>query len=247
MQREPLVACVMLTKDRPELAWRAIECFRAQTYKHRTLLIWNTGTSEEIECGCGSLCFHAVAPDEGLTIGALRNAANAFRTGYGVPDILIHWDDDDWSHPNRIAEQVALLQNSRADVVGYNEMLFWRSVLDSRGHPGEAWLYRKRSNTYALGTSLCYWRRVWEAKKFPDLPRPGAGAASEDREWSQGLNVRAVSSLVVPYEKPDGPRMIARIHGANSMPYNIEQTIEDGGIEWSRAAEWDERIREILK
>ena len=43
-------------------------------------------------------------------------------------DILIHWDDDDYSHPNRIAEQVALLKSSGADVVGFSEMLSWRET-----------------------------------------------------------------------------------------------------------------------
>ena len=48
------------------------------------------------------------------------------REGHAA-DILVHLDDDDYSHPNRIAEQVVLLQSSGADCVGYREMLFWQN------------------------------------------------------------------------------------------------------------------------
>ena len=65
---------------------------------------------------------------EQATIGTkLRNFAGEANGPAWMPEILIHWDDDDYSHPNRIAEQVALLQSSGADAtVGFREMLFWR-------------------------------------------------------------------------------------------------------------------------
>ena len=145
----------MLTADRPEYARRAVAAFTAQTYPLKRLIIWETtvdpncgfgrshgyvwdGTdgmgcawisvyhrcltlSESIIGSSGRVIYRA-KDVPGAPIGTLRNLANERSN----TDILIHWDDDDYSHPNRIAEQVALLQSSGADVVGYREMLFWR-------------------------------------------------------------------------------------------------------------------------
>jgi hypothetical protein len=180
-------------------------------------------------------------------------------------DILIHWDDDDWSHPNRIAEQVALLQASGADCVGYNEMLFWREPGvgrdkdgTSRGCPicqtlpcscdGQAWLYTgTRGGVPALGTSLCYWRKTWERHHFANETQ-----GVEDH-WLREKNVVGVSSLDLripgtPIMQERAPRMIARIHGGNtSNGYDLEKHVAQGSREWKRVPEWDARVREILK
>ena len=130
-QETPTVCAVMLTADRPELAKRAVECFRRQTYPNKTLLIYDTGTDDAEDCPADYPLIIWI-PEEARrrTIGELRNAANSHIEGVEVhlesgttkdcgavgiihwADIIIHWDDDDYSHPNRIAEQVALLQSS---------------------------------------------------------------------------------------------------------------------------------------
>ena len=239
----------MLTRDRPELAKKAVECFRSQTYAAKRILVADNSMCPEALDGllvdipvgyawsCGA---------EG-TIGAMRNQANAVAR---AADIIVHWDDDDWSHPNRIAEQVALLQASGADCVGYNEMLFWReprafgTALVTPLN-GEAWLYGYGPPKPTLGTSLCYWRKTWERKPFRnDLPRNGE-STGEDWEFIQGLKVMAVSSLH-PWAGDNlraHPRMIARIHGGNSVKYNLEYS---NGTCWSRAPEWDHRVKELL-
>ena len=281
---EPLVCAVMLTCDRPEMAARAVRSFRAQTYERKTLLVWNTGESDEIECGCGPTGFHVVDANLGQSIGMLRNSAIGFPTGYDKPDIIAHFDDDDYSHPDRIAEQVALLQSSGADAVGYREMLFWRETsveqprptYPSGEHKGErvwrdhdeAWLYshnQPNKPNHVLGTSLCYWRKTWERKPFPDAPK-GPGASGEDWLWQQGLNVKAASAMFEHGESthPDTcdcglcgpgqrtvihggncePRMIASIHGQNSsQAYNLELLIAKGSREWRRVPEWDDYAR----
>ena len=270
---EPIVCAVMLTRDRPELARRAVECFRKQTYTNKRLLIWDTvelayyfGGDDDYEVN------HIPAETyrEGITIGALRNEANSFWNAYPV---IIHWDDDDYSHPNRIAEQVAFLQSSGADVVGYNQMLFWRTggtykaggseygydfeVSNPRtGVPWpmcEAWLYTNRAKNYVLGTSLCYWRKTWERKPFPDAPKTKE-SSGEDTLWIQGLNVAAVSALAESSDDEVSlqsrawwrgftPRMVARIHGGNTMQVNPEV---DDPERWKRVPEWDARVRELL-
>ena len=264
----------MLTRDRPELAKKAVECFRSQTYAAKRILVADNSMCPEALDGllvdipvgyawsCGTYA---------RTIGAMRNQANAVAR---AADIIVHWDDDDWSHPNRIAEQVALLQASGADCVGYNEMLFWRTNGEMQFDPsfgnegfgevtededsisietgplidvGEAWLYSYGPPKPTLGTSLCYWRKTWERKPFRnDLPRNGE-STGEDWDFIQGLKVVACSSLIGPDkstpERTCEPRMIARIHGGNSVKYNLEDA---NGTCWSRAPEWDHRVKELL-
>lgn len=117
MPNQPTVACIMLANGRPEMCARAMKCFDAQTYDNRIDVIWDN--------------------DGSRSIGALRNEANRSTDC----DIICHWDSDDWSHPDRIAEQVALLQSSGAECVGYNEMLFWFNAMGCScfKSPGPPW------------------------------------------------------------------------------------------------------------
>ena len=241
---QPTVCAILLTADRPEMARRAVESFRSQTYPTKRLLILDSGVTQ--------LGFDSVSTAHGEfyvagfyvrgqrgpivpTIGELRNMANRLRH-FDEPDIFVHFDDDDWSHPNRIAEQVALLQSSAADCVGYREMLFWREGQPPAGDPskwrGEAWLYTNPDPRYALGTSLCYKRTAWERKPFE------ATSQGEDIRWLTGMNSVGISSIGTDRE----PRLIARIHAGNTSTVyhpDLMRAIEKQGGEWSRRPEWD--------
>lgn len=261
MTNETSVCAIMITANRSEMVLHAVRCFRRQTYQNKRLLIWDSGYGEPFETKfCPEDNEYCVAvSDAPRTIGELRNEANSFWTEY---PILIHWDSDDYSHPNRIAEQVALLQESGADAVGYREMLFWREPLqlsnaDVYGPeaddgpcdvlPGEAWLYSNRDPRYALGTSLCYWRKTWEAKPFEAINQ------GEDARWISGLNCVGVSGR--PIDDPlvndfCAPRMVARIHAGNtSNAYRPEvmAVVEKQGGEWKRFPEWDKYCDGIFR
>jgi hypothetical protein len=129
---EPTVAAIMLTRDRPELARKAVECFKTQTYERKMMVIWDSGDVALDMDAVENYPFQIWCRTEvgRGPIGKLRNDAATWicdgPTSITDPTIFVHWDDDDYSHPNRISEQVALLQASGADVVGYNDMLFWR-------------------------------------------------------------------------------------------------------------------------
>lgn len=270
---EPLACCIMLTKDRPEMAKRAVESFGRQTYQNKRLYIFDTG---KIPCVAilpdGYPDFNIVyhrGQSHGASIGALRNLANWWgcRSNSSNPpdaDILIHFDDDDWSHPNRITEQVALLQASGKQCVGYRDMIFGKqATLDGAGlctHcsansayycaeeagncalDGQAWLYTNQDPRYCLGTSLCYWRAAWEARPFPDISR------GEDRKWLREIDSMGITSFPpfdgVPVKQWDfndqAPRMIASIHSGNHVKY------ETTSAEWKRVPEWDAYCRERM-
>jgi hypothetical protein len=254
---EPTVCAVMLTADRPELARRAVECFRAQTYGGARLCVLDTGRvpafPDEPE-GCDLRCGVFYRPSLiGMTIGGLRNFIAKAMSQYGgtdinpyPPDIFLHFDDDDWSHPNRIAEQVALLQSSGADCVGYREMLFWRE------EPGEAWLYSNPDPRIALGTSLCYWRRTWERKPFD------AVSHGEDAKFITGLDcvgMRGIADAII--NNPPGvntieiPRMVGRIHPGNTsdqyVPALLDASNRLRGGPWRRVPEWDGYARSVME
>lgn len=251
MASEPTVVCVMLTKDRPAMAARAVASFRAQTYERKRLLIVDSNPnacSRQILARDTDLDEWPIEaqPDFAFrgaeTIGQLRNLACRYAAHHYVRsrdcvEVFAHWDDDDWSHPNRLAEQVALLQASGADLVGYSEALFWdtRTYVDVTSDPmritkladrlsdkfsnpdGQAWLYRNPDPAYALGTSFCYWRRVWEAHPFDHINH------GEDERFRAKVACMGISSIG---RQPlvGEPRMIASIHGSNTSPFDPAKT-----------------------
>ncbi len=238
----PSVCAIMLVNGRAEMAARACASFAAQAYQDAWLLIYDTGLERlMVNPPAGSKWVVATPTPDGKTrsVGELRNRANH---AAATADILIHWDSDDWSHPNRIAEQVELLRASGKQCVGYRDMLFW----DSReGHFCGSWLYTATDPRYCVGTSLCYWRKTWEARPFADLPKT-IGGKGEDTEWLREIDSLGVCSWqsrrvveVGEYE----PRMIASIHGGNTST-QYEDIAQSHN--WRRAPEWDSYCRERM-
>jgi hypothetical protein len=276
MKTQATVCCVMLVNGREAMVRRAVKAFQAQTYSAKRLLIWDTGelTQDLDSTGEGdgevvhipAAAYRMPVP----TIGALRNEAIAFWTEY---PIILHWDSDDWSHPNRIAEQVALLQSSGKQCVGYRDMLFWDTT------PGQfcsAWLYTNPLQKYCLGTSFCYWREAWERRPFEAIGGAPKGRG-EDLQWLRGIDSLGVSSLgaiaakcepvdvtsagllgtppdqwrlfapgpIEYFTEPGLPRMIAAIHGDNcSSHVQLEENRDHP--QWKRVPEWDSHCREVM-
>lgn len=202
---EPSVCCVMLTADRPEMTLRAIAEWKRQTYKKKCLVVFDSGIEKLNIKTAFPLIYVGVDYDSGLTVGELRNMAN----GILESDIIAHFDSDDWSHPERLSEQVDRLAGSKIpyDAVGYHDMLFWSTVPETAG----AWYYSSPSPDFALGGSLLYWRKTWAKKPFHHGPVvTEAKPRSEDTIWIRGLRVRGASML------GGDPRMICRKHEGNT-------------------------------
>ncbi len=206
---DPLVSCIMLSSgpERSGMLARAKRSYDAQTYPNRNLVLG---------------CYPKTA-----TIGEMRNCANAASPG----SILCHWDDDDYSHPDRIYEQVALLQSSGADCVGYNECLFWDMRKGVSRPLGQAWLYGNSDPRYCLGSSMMYWRKTWERVKFDDVSH------GEDERFRAKIKSVGLSSLSAR------PRMICSIHDSNTSVYRPEAQPTN----WQRVAGLDAYCERTMK
>lgn len=176
---EPLVCCI-LPYHIPDYFEQAIACFHSQTYTNKQLIAVDTSAMPRIH-------------------GLVRNNLIALTPRNCL---VAHWDHDDWSCPIRIVEQVAFVQSSGASIVGYRDMPFY-DVQTQR-----VTFYRQPNPHFALGTSLMYWRSVWEQHPFIEV------IGDEDSKFQQAVgHANVATESTIP-----GPRMIARIHAGNTSP-----------------------------
>lgn len=196
------MTCLCLTRNRREWLPKAIRCFLDQTYPKKDLLILADGQDvrDLVPKDERITLYHT---DRTMQIGEKRNFGCSLAEG----EVIAHWDDDDFSAPERLADQVQRLCQSGKAVTGYRSMRFVR-------HPdGKQWRF-----TYpfgkVLGTSLCYRRDWWEQNKFPAIH------VQEDSEFSvKAWNQRQLDEG--PHE--DVGLMYATIHAGNTSPRELEK------------------------
>lgn len=159
------VACLLVTRERRLFAQRAVEYFDRQTYKNRELVVVESGDR---------LLFDPLVYERKLLLiqcerGLPHTAGLSLAHRNSDADVFVHWDDDDWQHPERLERIVDDLKDHDASHTT-NVLAF--DVLSGRGFcwPGHSMM--------ACGSSLAYRRELVE--RFPwntDLPRGG------DTEW----------------------------------------------------------------
>lgn len=132
-----------------------------------------------------------------FSIGEKRNFGVSQSTG----QVICHWDDDDWSSPDRLQKQIDGLLSSGRQVAGFHSMRFT---------DGQKWWAYKGVGTYSLGTSLCYWRSWWEKYPFP------AKNIGEDNEF-----VQTAARAGQLYSEDAGDLMHATIWPGNTSPRNF--------------------------
>jgi UDP:flavonoid glycosyltransferase YjiC (YdhE family) len=165
--RLPRVSCLMITSSpkRDHLAQLAIELFMKQTYPHKELIIVDDGLEDSLRVWLtenypdamdDEQVIYIHLPTENKPLGALRNMAVAKASG----DYLAQWDDDDLSHPQRLAVQMAAIHTFRADACTLEREQLW-------------WLHERR---LAFSAS-----RLWEGSlicaktKLPPYPEKRKG------------------------------------------------------------------------
>ena len=122
----PLISCLMVTRDRPLLARRAIDAFKRQTYAEKELVIVEDGPGSQLSDWLRDHPHPRIRyfrePDTGQTLGALRNIAVRHARG----EYLAQWDDDDLSAPPRLERQMAMIHHFRVDACLLQRQLVWR-------------------------------------------------------------------------------------------------------------------------
>jgi glycosyltransferase involved in cell wall biosynthesis len=155
------VSCVMPTRDRRPFVARAIAYFLRQDHPDRELVIADDGDDPVSDLARGSPLIRYVWLERRLVLGEKRNVVNDLTEG----EILLHWDDDDWSAPNRISRQVSLLQATGADLCGAGDQVYYRPSTD------RAWRYRyPQRDCWVAGNTLCYLRSRWKEHPFEPVP-----------------------------------------------------------------------------
>lgn len=149
-----LVSCIMPTFNRRKTIPYSLGCYLSQDWKDKELVVIDDGESvEDMFAGIPNVIYRHVY--DRMSLGAKKNLACELASG----EIIVHWDDDDWSSPTRISEQVACLASSGKPVTGYCKLLFW-DVVKQRASK-----YDGDSN-YACDSSLCYRKEYWIENKF---------------------------------------------------------------------------------
>jgi glycosyltransferase involved in cell wall biosynthesis len=158
-----LVSAIMPTQNRRSFISQAIKSYISQDWPEKELIVVDSG-SDRVEDlfanvpGAKYIYYREENRPEYLPhtpIGTKRNVACENASG----EIIVHWDDDDFSEPKRITDQVMMLKVSGKSVAGYNPI---REYSKFTGNVNE---YAVPQNM-ACGTSLCYRRDYWKEHKF---------------------------------------------------------------------------------
>lgn len=173
-----LVSCVCPTMPgRERFIPVMYKSFLSQIYPTTELIILTDGPVRHHAVQENAFVRYLTNGEIYKTLGAKRNAVNAFANG----EIIVHFDDDDWSDPSRILQQVNFLKATGGQVVGYHDILYWRET------DGHTFKYRYAGmGDYASGTSLCYYREYWRTHPFPEL-KVGEDASFVFRAKSLGV------------------------------------------------------------
>lgn len=110
---QPLVSCLLLTRDRRPFIPLALASYASQQYRNRELLVFDDGHDpiEDLVRDVAGARYERVPR---MTLGAKRNAACEAAAG----EIIVYFDDDDWYGPRRLDRQLAPLLRGRADFTG---------------------------------------------------------------------------------------------------------------------------------
>lgn len=195
----PLITCLCLTRNRREWLKKAIACYEAQTYQNKELLIIADDVPDvELVPLPDSARVFLSGP---LNVGRKRNFGNRLAQG----EIIAHWDDDDYSAPERLTSQLAHLKATGKAVTGYHGM----KVTDGKNW----WQYRCAAPTgFAFATSLCYLKSFWERHNFEPLQ-----TGQDEAFSSAAVREKQLAS------QPDMNLMYFTAHPGNTSPRKLTE------------------------
>lgn len=140
---------------------RAVACFAEQTYPKRELLIVPEQWRDVEEYGepqwqTSGVDVLALGSSVNRCVGSKRNAGCTQALG----DLIAVWDDDDYSAPRRLEQQVEELDLTRKCVTGYHMMKFTDGI---------NWWSFSCGTGFVIGSSMMFRRDWWEKNRFEEI------------------------------------------------------------------------------
>lgn len=189
----PKVSMVMPTYNRQKYARMAIRCFMQQTYPNVELVIVNDGALFPLLETGGKILY--IGLKDRAPTGTKRNIGAEAATG----EIIANLDDDDWSNPHRLDDQVQRLLKTGKSVTGYNASILYEEKT------GLFYKIPGGPPYFASGTSQCYWKSWWRQHPYPDV------SFGEDSVFSRTARLADQLAISEP-----GKMMVVRRHVGNT-------------------------------
>jgi hypothetical protein len=153
----PLVSCIMPTRNRRPFIHLALQCFEAQDYLSKELIIVDDGEDsiEDLVRGHPHVRYERLRVRH--SIGAKRNLACELAEG----KVVVLWDDDDWYGSNRISAQIDPILSGDAEITGLDTR--WLLNLNTK----EFWtlsapLHQRMFVGNIAGGTMAFDRDVWD-------------------------------------------------------------------------------------
>lgn len=197
----PLVSCIMPTHNRRQFVPLALRWFLAQDWPSRELVIVDDGTDRVGELLPDDARIRYIRLDRKQSLGVKRNKACEAAAG----EVIVHWDDDDWSAPWRLSYQVSSLLRDQADVCGLTRIYYHQPATERSWQ----YIYPEDQRPWVAGNTLCYTREFWRRNPFPDVN------VGEDARFLWNAPSRRLVAL------EDNRFFVALIHTANVDPKRV--------------------------
>lgn len=199
MPNLPFISCLCVTRNKPLMLQRVINCFRNQSYRNKQLVIVYE-ESDELTGGFlhGFTWEESIklvkVPDKPvkLPLGTLRNLSLEHADG----DYVCQWDDDDWYDPDRLSVQMdALLKAGRTACILSQWIVF--DAVSSKAYLSNRRLWE--------GSILCR-KDILQNRSYPEISK---GEDTEVIDYLLRNNL-----LTVIHDMPE--LYIYTYHGANT-------------------------------
>jgi hypothetical protein len=165
----PSVSCICITRNRRVFLRQALVYFERSFYDGPLELVVVDATPGvtdvnpfTLQSGKAICCL--ARPDWVMQGGKARNLACEASRG----DIIIHWDDDDWQHPERVTRQVKTLLEVSGDGLAHTHNYYWYHMAERWACKSKTWQalggHGRFENT--VGATFAYWKETWKRTPF---------------------------------------------------------------------------------
>lgn len=220
----PLVSCLCVTKNELNVLRRAINCFRAQSYPKKELIIVKQNEDPLVlqyieNIDDKNIFYTDASPLRDLTLGDLRNLSIEKCIGR----YFCVWDDDDWYHSDRLwAQMFAAMNYNHPATALTNELIF---------DEGSERLFFSAIRLWE-NSLLCKRDVCTDGVKYPPVQR------GEDAEFLRQLLVKSKVFPVV-----SSPLYVYVRHG-NNTTYNFSDFLS---VAQELSAEAAKLVKDILE